>query len=330
MLHTVLTKNLPSITVDLHNFVGDIKTQNKMIGYEPKLLHSDFTTYKLSYDSYSMEIKYENIKDTLGSSSISHRNPQYKLQYKQSDNISSSLIFKPEAVNYRYDAQEDYPIILSNRNNEATQYNNQYLNYMRTDYQYDKKLQDQQISAQWAQFGISVAGTVVGTVAGAVTANPIALTTAISSGTTTLQSLSGIVQSTIQRETVLQAKQANLKAQGTSVAGANDLSLLNYYNGNKVRQYQYRISDELRQNLYDLFFKTGYASSRIGLPHINSRYWFDFCQCNADIISNTVPADVVQEIKGRFGTGVTVYHYHQDYGYDFNQQYENWEVGLIG
>lgn len=329
MLHDVLSVSLPQITVDLRLF-GPPKVQRKLIGYEPKLLNSNYLSYKLSYDNYAMEIKYENVKDYLGSqSSLKYEAPRYDLMYKQSDNVSSSLIFKPEFRNCNYNEEEDYPMILSNRNNESTQYNNQYLNYMRTDYQYDKKLQEQQIGAQWSQFGISLAGTFLTGVVGSITGNPVALSAAISTGTSTIGSIAGIVQSTMQRETTIQSKIESLKAQGTSVSGANDLSLLNYYNGNKLKQYQYMISEELRWALYDLFFKCGYASNRIGLPHMNTRYRFDYCQCEPDLISNTVPEEMINEIKGRYSAGVTVFHYRDD-GYDMLQQYENWEVGLVG
>lgn len=324
--HTLPLKGIAPLYVNLGN---TNPTRPKSMALEPKLLHSEVRETKFVYDSFTYPWYYENM-DALDPSS--NTAPEWGITYKQSDNITSSLAFKFGVVGATYNDPLDVPMLISTRNNEVQTYTNNYLNYMRIDYNYDKKLMNQQLEAQRTGAAISAVATGIGL----MVKGPISAAAAISTGQSTLNSIVGILNNRKTQETQMAQKQADLQAQTTNIAGADDLSLFKYYNGNKLRLISRTCTDDMKQVVYDLFFKTGYASNRIGAPNMATRYWFDFCQCEADIkglryfqsspVTPLAP-EIKAELKARFSEGVTRWHYHN--GYNFDYTYENFEVGLV-
>lgn len=93
--------------------------------YEPKTLHSSFSTLKILYDSYSSEIPLETLRGSTSS-------PRLSIAYKQSNAISSNLGFKWDTLGVYGPTKEDYShYLISSRNNESVIYTNEYLNYQR-------------------------------------------------------------------------------------------------------------------------------------------------------------------------------------------------------
>lgn len=302
---------------------------SKKIEYEPKLFHSSAYTLKMVYDSYSSEILLENLR--LNPNGSSH-DVAFILQYKQSNGITSDCGFKAFLQNHKsYKETSDYDLrILSTRSNESTIYTNAYLDYVRTGYNYDKKNAASTVSTSWLGAGISLVGAVASFAASGATGG-ISSIAAISLATSAVASISSAISTTASAERSLQQKQNELKAQAGNVTGSNDLNLLNWYSNNKVHAVQYSATDEMKEKLFDLYYYCGYATNRQKLPDFDSRYWFNFVQCEPvfnDIGYSDVMDKYINDIKSRFSAGVTVYHEHNG-EYDWTQDYENFEIGLV-
>lgn len=85
--------------------------------------------------------------------------PNLNLKYKQSNNLSSNLLFDVSpgiSTTYKQMADNEN-IIISRRNNETPIYQSSYLNYMRNGYNYDKKAIDIQRKQQTATMIVNAA-----------------------------------------------------------------------------------------------------------------------------------------------------------------------------
>lgn len=297
--------------------------------YDPKLYNSAFTSYKLLYDSCSLEIKRERFYDyTEGSLR------KFTVTYKQSDDFSSALLFEPKFLaDVKYDRDTDFLVLASNRMNEIPVFNNSYINYMRTNYKYDEKILSSQLTNQIISGSIGAIPSVAQLGAGLYSGSYSMAGTALSS---IAGSITGIVTSNSMQKLLLEAKKAELQAQGTTVSGVGDLSLFKEYSGNVLKVAEYSVKGKLLDMLKDLFFKYGYATEKIGTPDHNRRMHFDFLQTeNAVIDSETIYDDFADDIKERLNRGVTYWHYRPNafgdavkYGYDTDYVYENFEKGF--
>ena len=146
-------------------------TQLKYFDRESKLYHSDFYNFKLVYDSFVREIALERIDTSEFSKATTWdmASTFISLKFKPTNTINSKFAFKIDYSAWdeaHYFAQynqsfdyEDY--LLISRNNEETIFSNDYLNYIRTGYNYDKKAKKaqsiQQIGTSVIQMGAAVA-----------------------------------------------------------------------------------------------------------------------------------------------------------------------------
>ena len=343
---TISSDNLLKLTTLNLEFISDLPEQvtdllkcniahaadythvSKNIDYEPKLWNSASYTYKLIYDTYSQEIVLEN---TVESEVSPAWNLKYKVQYKQSNGITSDCGFKFDITSHGYKTVGDYDTyILSSRNNESNIYTNAYLDYIRTGQYYDRKNANlQQISTVFSA-GISIVGAAVGLLAAGATSG-ISAVAAVGKVTNALSGSVGAIINTASTENSYQAKQADMQNQTANVSGSNDLNMLKWYNGNKLHAIEYSVTDNMKQKLFDLYYYCGYATNVQKAPKLDTRYWFNFIQCEPvfNDESTELIGTYIDDIKARFQQGVTVYHRHER-EYDWNQEYENFEIGLIG
>lgn len=304
---------------------------------ESKLYNSSFFTYKFVYDSFAKEVKLENIRDyttvdiTVG------------INFKMTSTINSRFMFKFDTDGgYMYKESDYEPYLVINRNNEETIYSNDYINYMRTGYNYDQKVRGQQLTMSLAGVGISAASAGFQyaipqyatqskpTLATAKAIKGFSLTSAI---TTTASAVSGIINGLYnyyQSGQSIEQKQYELQQQATSVIGSDDLDLLSDYNGNRLKIITYKLRPEDEKMIADLFYYTGYRHNKLEKPNLESRYWFNFIQCSPifNEEGDTPYNDYIDDVKIRYESGVTVYHSHNG-SYDWNQELENWEVSIL-
>ena len=293
----------------------------KDVKYESKLYHSDFHNLIFNYDSFTKDIPLENIEPS------SRTNPYFSIKYKQANTITSNLGFKFEINNANRklnDKFEEY--LVCKRNNEYPIFNSSYLNYLRNGYNYDIKARGLQATQGAVSAAISFGAGVASMLASGATGG-VSAALGVSLITSAITSITTSVFSGIQNEANIEQKLNEAKNTTNSVNSSDDLNLLNWYSDNLLWATTYDISDQQKSNVFDLFFKTGYACNETGTPNVHSRYRFNFLQCTPDFTTKANPIwqEYINDVVARFELGVTYFHTYSD----FDQQYENWESWLM-
>ena len=215
-----------------------------------------------------------------------------------------------------------------NRQNEVALYNSDYLSYIRTGYNYDKKAKTRQEQTGWIGTGLNVGASIL---SGALGGSVFGAAAAISLASSALNSISSNINTSITNEQAIQQKIDNTKMSAASVSNTEDLNLLSYYNGNRLIKYTEDINDNVKQSLYNLFRLTGYACNDYAVPAVNSRLYYNFLQCKADFEDTdwTYGKAFLDDIKAKYEIGVTYFH-RVDGTYDWPQEKENFETWMIG
>lgn len=124
--------------------------------------------------------------------------------------------------------------------------------------------------------------------------------------------VSGIINGIQQiqlTESNFQQKQQAIKQASVSVLGSDDIDLLSYYSGNRMKVETWECSDRMKKALGDLYYYQGYSTQEQKIPTHNNRKWFDFLQCQADIKNlDNLDQKFIDNMKDRFTIGVTYYH----------------------
>ena len=297
------------------------KNKDNDIKYESKLYNSNFFSLKYIYDSFEKEFLLERYNTNSAF-------PGVRIDFKQSNNISSNAVFKFIPMNGTYKEPTLYGQYLNvNRQNEVALYNSDYLNYIRNGYNYDKKAKERQDLAGWIGTAVGVGATLLSFIPGA---GLVGAAAAISFGASTINSIVSTLNTSISNEQALQQKLENNKRSAASVSNTEDLNLLSYYNGNRLIKYTENINDNIKKSIYDLFRLTGYACNEYAVPVVNSRLYYNFLQCKADIEETdwTYGKEFLDDIKAKYEIGVTYFH-RVDGTYDWHQRKENFETWLL-
>lgn len=107
---------------------------------ETKIYHSNYSEYKLVYDSFVKDIQLENfhLKETTPPRDI-----RVNISFKPTNTINSKFAFKfnmeaSSGISY-YQFGDFDEFLLSSRNNEETLFSSGYIDYIRNGYNYDQK-----------------------------------------------------------------------------------------------------------------------------------------------------------------------------------------------
>ena len=298
------------------------KNKDNNIKFESKLYNSNFFSLKYIYDNFEKEFLLERYTARTAF-------PGVRIDFKQSNNISSNSIFKFDAMNGTYKEPTLYGQYLNvNRQNEVALYNSDYLTYIRNGYNYDKKAKAQQFVAGLIGTGLGIAGAAASVFLPA--AGVVGAAGAISFATSSVSSLVSTINTAISNEQAIQQKLDNVKKSAASVSNTEDLNLLSYYNGNRLIKYTEDINENIKKSLYDLFRLTGYACNDYAVPAVNSRLYYNFLQCKADFEDTnwTYGKAFLDDIKAKYEIGVTYFH-KVDGSYDWPQEKENFEIWMI-
>lgn len=314
------------------------------LNYESKLFHSDFYTFKLVYDSFAKEIQLERYETGLADENYAWTPNDVGIwfHFKPTNTINSKFAFRfdtyltDDSGNTdfaSYHENTDYEkYLLISRNNEETVFSNDYLNYIRTGYNYDKKSKEEQLNKSWLLGGLQLAAGVASFAVSAYTGG-VSAAAGISLVSGAIAMFASNTYTQVSNERSMQAKLASLAAQSSNVAGADDVDLLSFYNKNRLTVIKYGPIEEQRKALGRMFYLCGYKRDIIDTPNTTSRYWFNFIQCKPVFNEEGITPynDYIQDVKSRYESGVTVYHHHAGVGtgWDWQQQYENWETYLL-
>ena len=291
---------------------------------DPKLKHSDFYQNKFVYDSFNYIIQLEKVDN----SKVNLLQP-FSVDFKCTSTINSRFLFK-----YNYPvklATEDYSNIMPvARNNEVSIFSNAYLNYLRNGYNYDVKNKERQEAMAIFSTALGTVGQIASVGLGFASNNPaVFVSSALSGATSTVNGLINLINMTAQNEANLSQKIAQAKAQATAVSGSDDLDLMEYYSGNRLKLINYRCSDKIYKLLDDLFYYSGYNTDELGIPNMNSRLWFNYVACDLNIDTHSyIPEEIVTALLQKYSEGVTVLHKVNN-TWDFEQVKENWEVSIL-
>lgn len=294
--------------------------------YEPKLYHSDFYQPKFVYDSFSFLFELEKVNATEWRKLESKDTLNF--DFLVTSTINSRFLFRFNDYVLEK-SQSDYDNILSvRRNNEVTIYSNQYMNYLRTGYNYDVKNKERSQALSGLGIGNSLLGLAepirnwnVGNMESPATEMPAKFGNV-------LGTIVGNIQAINRAEEAMEQKRITLQNQQTAVSGSDDIDLLVAYSNNQAKMVYYKPSEMMTNALATLFHYCGYVSERRGKPIENTRYWFDYCKADIDFINERhAPAWALDEVRSRYAQGITILHNHSN-EWDIEQQYENWEVSL--
>ena len=317
----------------------------KDVKYESKLLNSEFYQPRIVYDSFVKEFDLEKVHSIYG------LDPKLQIKYKPSRVFNSNFMFKfPEYQTDEMDDENYNNILICSRNNEVPIYSSSYLNYVRNGYNYDVKAKNLGIAQNVAGLGVQAAlsalglGAMIGQKPYINDFEPSKLdlrkmsfpernaalrdtinkwdlayhrysnklsTAATTVGLGVAAGISNVVIQDIQAENALKQKINSLKESTISVNTNDDTDLLQDYSGNKAKLMEYKPSNKAKFDLFDLFYYTGYATNNIEMPNFNSRYWFNYIQCEPVFKQRFNTYDnFMADMKLRYAQGVTIYHEH--------------------
>lgn len=357
-LRSIRTLTLPNTTYKITDTTKLTGLRNNDL--ESKIYHSDITSLSFIYDSFLKSYRRE-------ACITNDEEPVVEIKFKQSNNIISNMLFDfTPGANQEYKQIEAFENILPcTRNNEVTIYSSDYLNYMRTGYNFDKKANSLALTQNIINtiIGASGAGISVGlnrrtelakaknnradiTFTGnaesdylkvvnaayarkreEATVNSIATNQMVGLGINAGQAAANTIFQALQQANSLKAKQANLAIQKASVSGSDDLDLMRYYSGNKLVMYEFGPIDVVKNNICDIFYYTGYAINKQEIPNMFSRSNFNFIQCDPIFTTASTNKFIKPYLEDiKLRFNLGVTVYHN--ADDFDQVKENLEVWL--
>lgn len=326
---------------------------------DPKLYTSAFYQYKMVYDSWSWQAPIEDLVVRSQCVGGNDDGPSLFITFSAANTMNSKFGFKfaiepaaPEddddgvgSYQFRYDTDFGEYMIVS-RNNELPIYNDEYLNYIKSGYNYDKKVKAQQEQAAAVNTAATIAGSVLSTITIALAASGVGAPIAAATGAVGAMGLSlyNLQNQISLNNQSLDQKLSLLSKQSIGVSGVDDVSLLKWYSSDRLHEEIYRVRDDVRKMLNQLFHYFGYRCDYYGVPNVDTRVYFNFLQCDPvfDFAHPTMPGglntgltlEFASIAKEKFNQGVTIFHYRvpssaSTYWVAAYQQYENWENDLL-
>lgn len=322
---------------------------------ESKLYNSEFYMRKFAFNDYAVVVKLENIKE-LSSYLDSFKVSQYA-SVLPIDSIMYEFELKTYFGSNNIIDEEDFPyIIQTNFNHEASIFTNDYLNYIKYSEQFEVNEFNRQERYKESTFGLQQANSIFGgALSGLSGASSLAssgefgILSAIPFISNVLGKASGLTtqKELLQKQLEFDAKQfkasqehkkEQLKLQASTIGGMNSLGNIFALNNFQIKDYKYKTDDALINIVQKTFHLFGYSDNTIGKPNLNSRYWFNYIECEADFdreytsgAENTkyyFNENVIELLTNKLREGATLFHAHNNV-YDFAQARENWESWLI-
>jgi len=334
--HTIITPSslnpFDEMVIDYTSEPSEIPSPNqpRKDYMESKIYHSDFYAPKFVYDSFNLTFRCENLdfqkywearnvddeQDGLG----------FEVNFVMTRNIVSKFLFLFPRYITKYSVMDYDNVVCVSRNNEEVLYTSQYINYLRTGYNYDLKSKERSEIQMGVGLGASAIATLLGVVGGVASQNyGVAVLGAISLATQSI----GYAKSIADIESNISQKLEESQRQAISVRNSDDLDLLNAYSNNRAKMCFYEVSPTMKQALLDMFYYCGYTTQEQKVPNVESRYWFNFLQCKLVLGSTcNLPMSIIENIKSKFEEGCTFFHNHNDV-WDIEQLKENYETWIL-
>lgn len=326
LLNPLMDMNMDNVTKELTQMRSDFDSQ---LFHEPKLLHSDFFYSKFVYDSFVKIVKNESYLNFYATSGSYYINTNGNIAFVFTSTINSKFLFEFRFFDQWNFNEEDYErYLVIGRNNEQTIYTNEYLNYLKSGYNYDIKAKNQQETFSWFTTGLGLTAGLASVAFGSKTLGVAMISSSV-------MSIANSINTTITAERNMEQKIAQYKLQSSSVYGSDDVDLMTYYNrNNKLWLTYYEVSNRMKKILKDLFYYTGYIDDVNEIPVTNTRMWFNYLQCELVFLPsgqtnyNIMSKENKDELIAKFKGGVTFLHMNEINSvktWDFARTRENWE-----
>lgn len=304
--------------------------------YESKFDNSNYNKINLSYGSYTLDVKPE-IRDLSNASytlSISYTQAKLKSDLFFRTTYYTTVEGEEVSIGFKagYNLDDPYALyLISDIDNEVPIYTSDYINYIKTGYNYDKDSVARQAVVSSIGSGIGFVAGIAGIAAAPATAG-ISAAAGISMISGTLQSTLSTINGVISGEAAIQKKITSYKNSSTGISGVNTVELRELYGSFKLYIDRWKLTPDLQSGLLNLWHKFGYASNRTGVPNTNTRIYFNYVklkECYFDDVTNMSQyQEYLEDIKDMFLEGVYYYHLVNN-DYSFNKEYENFEVALL-
>ena len=110
----------------------------------------------------------------------------------------------------------------------------------------------------------------------------------------------------VENAQALANKRQQLMATSPSISGNSSLDIFNEYAGNALRFVVEKPTDEVLENIYNLFYFTGYADNLYydTMPIIKTRQYFNYVQADIAYSTITNPKEK-QRLIDAYSNGIT-------------------------
>lgn len=294
--------------------------------YETKLLSSQFRTIKYVYDkeSWAFLSEYANYMDDQS------RLKLVDINYYVATEMSNDIAFKFTVSGMKYDT--DYgQWLFSTRDLSIPYYTNDYVNYKKYGESYD-----------WSNFAWTLTKQITGGVGSTITTGTSMAAMAAKAGQSAISfNPAGIIgysvgafttavsvtSSAIMMRNSINQKIDALKHQASTASSTNSMSLFKEYGKNKLVKMIYEPVDEMKEMIGKYFNYYGYACDCYEIP-TNSRYWYDYFEAEVEFSKDCeLSLTLKNEIRNQYLEGVRIYHWHDTY--DLDLENNNYELSLI-
>jgi len=164
---------------------------------------------------------------------------------------------------------------------------------------------------------VSAAGS-AGTVAAAVAAGPIGAAVVGGAALSSVAAISGEL-----------AKQKDLKNVPPTVKNMGNNISFEIADGNEeLRVMRYTATDKVLNVVADYFAMFGYKSSRVQIPDLRSRYYYNYIKTLSCNIDGDMDTEDLAKLQGIFNRGVTIWHNRAGV-VPLSYLYDNVEMSLV-
>ena len=318
-----ITKSYGSVSLKNENYVIDEWLTTKPVidsepDYESKLFGSYVRNHQIVYDTFSLALQPEYYNDKIDSLNFT--------MYKPID-MTNDVAIKCTNIQQR---ELNSNVLTCSRNNNLPIFTSDYLNYIRTGYNYDNKAQSLTTVKNWVGVATSAAGTGFNIANKKDMGKGLGIFGIAQGVTNTLSSLSNAIISGIENDRALAQKRQELMATSPTMSGSDNYLLFKELNGGNCFKYVVtKPTEEVLNNIYYLFYYTGYADNMYysTMPTIKTRQYFNYVQ--ADIsYCNIINPKERQRLIDAYSNGITFeWNYNKTWLMNGNE-YENWETSI--
>lgn len=297
---------IPDILADPDLTVQQPVLRNKK--YETKLYGSYCRSYSFNYDNATFVFQPELWKH-------SYKEKLTDINSFIGADMSNSIAFHFSDL---YESSPYSSYLIANRNNNVQIYSNDYLNYMRTGYNYDVKSRNISVAKDWIGFGVGLGNAASSGTFGFlsrkskdnVNASLFLGQSAVNAGIGAVGNLANNILNAVSNNDALARRKQDAMNAAVNVSGSDNLPLFHAYNNGNYLRFTYSIPRTQTENAtFDLFYYFGYADNGAYdvLPTIKTRKYFNYIQAKIGYIvpQAGLESRIADAILSAYAAGIT-------------------------